>query len=205
MLLFCQQAALNGRDKHGCTPLMRAASAGNATAAVELLQRGAWADVHNHQGLSALHIACMGSQTNVASALLAAGASVNLCTADGTRRSPLFAAVVAGSVSTVTMLLAYGALVDSRDSDGTTSLIAASERGMADIVTMLLRAGALADYQRCADARCTSLLRPEHLAPCFEHKRVTWIVSDSKQNRDSFVLCIGHDVATTCCHIDLFC
>jgi uncharacterized protein len=158
MLLFCQQAALNGRDKYGCTPLMRAASAGNATAAVELLQRGAWADVHNHQGLSALHIACMGSQTNVASALLAAGASVNLCTADGTRRSPLFAAVVAGSVSTVKMLLAYGALVDSRDSYGTTSLIAAAERGMAEIVTMLLRAGALADFQRCADARFTWLL-----------------------------------------------
>jgi hypothetical protein len=76
---------------------------------------------------------------------------------------------------------------------------------MADIVTLLLRAGALADYQRCADARFPWLLLPKHLASCFEHKRVTWIVSDSKQNRDSFVLCICHNVAATCCHIDLFC
>jgi hypothetical protein len=56
---------------------------------------------------------------------------------------------------------------------------------MADIVTLLLRAGALADYQRCADARFPWLLLPKHLASCFEHKRVTWIVSDSKRNRDS--------------------
>jgi uncharacterized protein len=146
MLLLCQQAALNGRDQDGCTPLMRAASAGNATTAVKLLQMGAWADTHNHQGLSALHIACMGSQTSVASVLLAAGASLDLRTADATLRSPLFVAAVAGSVRTVSMLLAAGALVDARDSYGATPLLhlcqSSSPESDANVVELLLAAGA---------------------------------------------------------------
>jgi ankyrin repeat protein len=88
----------------------------------------------------------MGSQTSVASVLLAAGASVDLCTADGTLRSPLFVAAVAGSVSTVSMLLAAGALVDARDSYGATPLLqvcqSATPESDALVVELLLAAGA---------------------------------------------------------------
>lgn len=61
---------------------------------------------------------------------------------DTAGRTPLFAAVAAGQMEAVRVLLVFGANVNAMDSAGRTSLIEAADQGRMDIAQALVKGGA---------------------------------------------------------------
>lgn len=132
-------------DERGNTPLIHAASVGNAEAVRVLIAAGANAKAANSLGVTPL---LTGAADPVkAKLLVAAGADVN-ATAAGTGRTPLIvAANVNGNSATVKMLIDRGAEIGKADKSGMNALNAAASAGDFESVRLLIAKGADAAMQ----------------------------------------------------------
>ena len=70
-------AKIDARDRHGSTPLHKAASRGKAATVNALLAAGAKIDARNKRGETPLHRAAGGFKMDMVNALLAAGAKID--------------------------------------------------------------------------------------------------------------------------------
>jgi ankyrin repeat protein len=145
-----------GADLEPGARLRGAAAVGDLAAVQKML-----ADGVSPEGFLALHWAAAEGHEDVAAALLAKGAEVNVQTWLG--RTPLHVAVLPriidgvggteyqrlgerkGYPALVKLLLAKGAVVDGRDGDGRTPLHWAAAADEPDIATLLIDAGAKVD------------------------------------------------------------
>lgn len=91
-------------------------------------------------GTTALMVACLAGQTDIARDLLDHGARVDLRDNDG--RTALMEACMAGDKDLVTMLVDRGADVNAQSRHGTTPLLAACISGKPDVIRTLLERGA---------------------------------------------------------------
>ncbi|KAJ6461872.1 ankyrin repeat-containing domain protein [Mycena vitilis] len=122
------------------TPLILAASRGDADSLIALLKHGATPNLRGGKGESALISACSNSRLESARLLLQHGADPNLqADEDGTA---LQAASYQGHVPVVELLLASGAEINAQGGQYGTALQAASYRGKIAIVELLLAHGA---------------------------------------------------------------
>jgi len=99
--------------------------------------KGVDIDVRNRVGETPLMMAALKAEVDVATALLAHGASVQK---DGW--SPLHYAATGGSAVIVRLLLAKGAPLEARSPNGSTPLMMAARYGNEEAVDALLAAGA---------------------------------------------------------------
>ena len=130
---------VNARDHEGVTPLMHAATLGDARMVQLLLDAGA--DVNLSSGAGATALMRAAGDQEKARLLLASGAEVNARSEMG--RTPLLiAATFAGNVESVRLLLNAGATVTDQDQFGETCLTSAAKRGDAEMVEELIAAGA---------------------------------------------------------------
>jgi len=89
-------------------------------------------------------VAVYSRHTEVAKALVAAGADVNR--KDMESNSPFLLAAATGQLELVQLALAHGADLNSTDSYDNTALIAACEHGNTEVVKVLLKAGVAVDH-----------------------------------------------------------
>lgn len=94
-------------------------------------------DVRNHAGETPLMMAALKAEVDAAGALVAHGAAVQK---DGW--APLHYAATGGSAAIVKLLLAKGAVLETRSPNGTTPLMMAARYGSPDSVQVLLDHGA---------------------------------------------------------------
>ena len=124
-------------------------------------------------GRTPLHNAASEGHVSIVSALIAAGASVNVQEDDFRRKTPLHKAAGRGHVSVVSMLIAAGAGVNLKDKYDDTPLHTAAHGGKVSIISALIAAGAdvnakgtsgytalhyTADYRRVSAASIISTL-----------------------------------------------
>ena len=140
-LLIGAGANVGQANRYGMTPLMLAATNGNA-AMLELLLN-AKTDPHTKlpEGETALMTAARTGKVDAVKVLLAHGAKVN--EAESWRgQTALMWAAAEGHVATVDALIAAGADIRARSKGGFTPLMFAAREGRPGVVKALLKAGA---------------------------------------------------------------
>ena len=127
---------INAVDSLGDSQLQRASRCGDLQLVRELVRRGARVAAETAGGRTALHNALLNGHSKVAEFLLDNGANpVSKVSKDG-NATPLHAACFSGAMGIVRMLLARGADVHARMTDGMTPLLcAAKERDKLDDAT----------------------------------------------------------------------
>lgn len=152
-LLLERGADVNKATQKGHRPLLIAAVYGNAATIALLLAHGALIDQQDDAGNSALHAAIASPENSstkklgridVFSALLAAGADVNLKSNDGV--TPLHEAARSGNSFIIQALLKAGAAVNEKDNDNRSPLCYAVSANNAQAISLLVKAGALVNH-----------------------------------------------------------
>jgi ankyrin repeat protein len=115
----CVMGNVNQKDRHGHTPLMDAAKAGDMEALADLLARGADITARSEKGKSALHYAAANGKLEAAKLLVEKGAELDPRDRDG--HTPLMLAAIYGCNQTVQLLVLAGADVNARTPAGTTA------------------------------------------------------------------------------------
>lgn len=133
---------VNARDHEAWTPIMRAASLGNANIVTLLLKNGADISLKSNQERGVLYAAAEKGHAGIVTLLLKAGAKVNESCYDND--TPLITASYYGHIEVVKLLLEAGANVNAEKTrdDNATALMAACARGHTEIVRLLLQANA---------------------------------------------------------------
>jgi ankyrin repeat protein len=116
-LLYEAGAGVNPRPA-GRLPLNAAARSGKFEAVQSLLARGAYIDARHEGRVTALHTAIEQDEVEIALALIAAGADVNVQTSDEHRTTPLILATKKGSEELIRALLDAGANPSVQDAEG---------------------------------------------------------------------------------------
>ncbi|ADV67893.1 ankyrin repeat domain-containing protein [Deinococcus maricopensis] len=93
-------------------------------------------------GFTLLGLAAFFGQVEVARALIARGADVNVASRNGLQVTPLHSAVAGRHADLAALLLDAGADVNARQHGGFTPLMGAAQNGHADLVRALLARGA---------------------------------------------------------------
>lgn len=106
LLLDCGSADVDARTMWGLTPLMMAANRRCSEVALELVGAGASIASRDRADKSVLHYAVKNDLTTLADWLLELGADPDVADSDG--NSPLIEALVAGTQSTVGLLVRFG-------------------------------------------------------------------------------------------------
>jgi ankyrin repeat protein len=143
-LLLEKGADIEARDEQGKTPLIRAATYGQAGIARLLLDKGARIEARDPDGATALiSAACggcvsidMGDTFDCVQLLIDQGANVGAKTKGG--GTALMVAASFGQTRILKLLLAKGANVTDRDSDGSTALILAAPSGVTTATGMVV-------------------------------------------------------------------
>ncbi|CAB1111897.1 unnamed protein product [Ectocarpus sp. CCAP 1310/34] len=151
-------ANLENRDAEGCTPLRVAAGCASEAALLALLRHGADKESTGVDGLTPLQDAMENDLWGIATALMAAGADVNVRRGSN-GYSPLDCAVRSGGMDLTRQVLQRGAIATESASDGCTALHWAGWNMNASAVDLLVGAGADLEA-KLADEEVT----PLHLA-----------------------------------------
>lgn len=115
---------LEGRDRQGCSALIRAAGGGHLEVVEALLGQGADPAARSHSGMTPLSAAVVAGHDAVVARLIEAGAAVEQRLAGDA--TALVVAAACGAVGSVRALLAAGASVIARDGNGNAPLHAAA-------------------------------------------------------------------------------
>ncbi len=134
-------AEVNATNRYGFTPLFGAAQAGQLTNVQALLAAKADPRMASPGNITALHAACRKDATEVAVALLKAGANPNAREALS-QTTALQLAVVSNNETLVRTLIAHGADVNL-ESRGTTPLAIATRRGFTNVMALLKQHGGI--------------------------------------------------------------
>ena len=134
-------------DKHwaerfGTTALHAAAQHGKVAVVEALIAAGCQLEAETSLGATACYLAAQLNQVEVLRRLIRAGVDVNRATSDSLGTRPLGSAAAHGNAAVIDCLLASGALVDSRNSEGCTALTLGSQQGKLEAVRSLIRGGA---------------------------------------------------------------
>ncbi len=120
--------------------LFKAAEVGDVAGVERLLKAGAFMNMRNRDGYTALWLAASNGNTKVAETLLKHGADPNHRSADGT--TPLMEASRMGGAEVVSALLAYRANVNAEGNNGETALMFAVQEKHERVAALLRKAGA---------------------------------------------------------------
>ena len=149
---------LNTQDKNGITPLHIAVKTGNIDIIKALIERNdlqypgtglfqgsktltqADLNIKTHEGKTALHLAILNRQDDIAKLLIENGA--NLDTKDNEAKTALHLAIEDNQDELAKLLIEKGAVIDTQDNDGQTALHYALRKGKNEIVQLLLEKGA---------------------------------------------------------------
>ena len=133
----------NAQDSRGVTACHMAAEVGAVDVVTLLVQAGADCTVMAHvAAITPLIVAAAAGEEEMSALLLAITTEVDAIHTDKSAMSALMAASSNGSTAIVTHILAAGANVNMRNSDGVTALMHASVLSHDDVVEQLLAAGA---------------------------------------------------------------
>ena len=121
-------------------PLVDAARANDAAAALAALEAGGSADAQAPDGTTALHWAVYNGNQPLVERLIAAGADVRRANRFGA--TPMSEAATAGHAGIIAALLDAGADVESPAADGQTALMMVARTGRVDAARLLLDRGA---------------------------------------------------------------
>jgi ankyrin repeat protein len=140
-MLLALGADPNATGTEGTTPLADAALKGDLDGVRALLAYGARPNAISQAGTQPIHDAALGDNAEVIRELVMHGADVNARTRDEVQ-TPLHIAAAMGKMKAVEALVALGAHLTIKDSNGRTPLDAAERVGLTDVVALLRRAAA---------------------------------------------------------------
>jgi ankyrin repeat protein len=140
-MLLAMGADPNAIGTGGTTPLADAAFRGNVDGVRLLLAHGALVNAVSKAGTQPIHDAALGDSAEVIRELAIRGADINARTRDDAQ-TPLYIAAVMGKMKAVEALVALGADLTIKDSQGRTPVDAAERAGLTDVVAFLRRAPA---------------------------------------------------------------
>lgn len=131
----------NATGTQGTTPLADAALKGDLASVRALLARGARLNAISQAGTQPVHDAALGDNAEVIRELVKQGADVNARTRDEIQ-TPLHIAAAMGKMKAIEALVALGADLTIKDSEGRTPFDAAERAGLTDVAAFLRRAAA---------------------------------------------------------------
>jgi uncharacterized protein len=137
-MLLKMGADPNATGTTGTTPLADAALKGDLDGVRMLLAHGARPNAVSRAGTQPIHDAALGDNAEVIRELAIQGADLNARTRDEVQ-TPLHIAAAMGKMKAVEALVALGADVAIKDSQGRTALDAAERAGLTDVVAFLRR------------------------------------------------------------------
>jgi len=147
--LLTTDVNVDSTDAARRTAMILAAANGSEKIIEMLLKKKAKATLKDKQGRTALHYAAWGGHENVVTSLLNrqddADMLVNI--PDDGKQTPLHLATERASIKVVELLLAKGANLNARSSDGQTALHRAAWGGSAEVVKLLRKKGADSSVQ----------------------------------------------------------
>jgi ankyrin repeat protein len=156
--LIKAKADINVRDIHGSTPLIDAAARNHPKLAMRLLDEGAELNVHGLNGYTALHWAAQNGDASLAKLLLKGDDKDSVCAEEFDLKTPLHLAAQNNRHETLELLIAEGADIEKKTSDGYNAFLLSCENGSLKCAMSLLHAGVKMDV--CTDFKETAL----HLA-----------------------------------------
>ena len=148
-LLISKGAKLDIINQHGATPLSSAIEKGHTLIAKVLINAGADISIVDKQGFSILHKAVLTGNTEILKFIvnnMDSKFSID-CTSFEQKLTPLHQAAYHGKLSTVKILLAAGANVNSKSSTNTTPLHMASVKNHKKVIEYLIKNNANVDSQ----------------------------------------------------------
>lgn len=138
--LLADGAALNGMDRDGATPLMKAINGGHIELAAFLSAQGADVKIKDASGNTPLILACRYGDESLVRRLLGREPELNAKNLNG--ESPLTVACTEGHASIANLLIRRGANPGIRNGKGEPPLLIAAENGREAVVRLLLKHGA---------------------------------------------------------------
>ena len=142
--LIAQGAEVDWHDAEmdGSTALHAASQKGKVAVVDALIAAGCQVEAECSGGYTACFMAAQFNQVEVLRRLIRAGADVNRAASQSPGGRPIHVAAGQGHAAVIDCLLAAGALVDARDSQGATALAIGSQDGKLEAVRSLICAGA---------------------------------------------------------------
>lgn len=148
-LLISKGAKLDVINQHGATPLSSAVEKGHTLIAKVLINAGADVSIVDKQGFSILHKAVLTGITEILNFIVKSmDSKLSIdCTSFEQKLTPLHQAAYHGKLSTVKILLAAGANVNTKSNTNTTPLHMASVKNHKKVIEYLIKNNAIVDAQ----------------------------------------------------------